>query len=77
MHEPTANRQTHWNFGNPRGNPVSLEEFLAQQEVAGFSFTGVKLSPEQYLNHLVKQHVCENCQEEGHEEITTPEVKIT
>ncbi len=56
--------------------------------------TGVKLSPEQYLNHLVnltngllrtgiyadghglimRQHVCEDCQEEGHEELTTPEV---
>jgi hypothetical protein len=20
--KPTADRQTHWNFGNPRGNPV-------------------------------------------------------
>jgi hypothetical protein len=36
--KPTVNRQTHWNFGNPHGNPVSLEEFLAQQEAAGFSF---------------------------------------
>jgi hypothetical protein len=31
----TANRQTHWNLGNPRG--ISLEEFLAEQEAAGFS----------------------------------------
>jgi len=27
-----------WNFGDPHGDPVSLEEFLAQQEAAGFSF---------------------------------------
>jgi len=31
MLKPTADRQTHWNFGDPHGNPVSLEEFLAQQ----------------------------------------------
>ena len=36
--KPTVNRQAHWNFGNPHGNAVSLEEFLAQQEAAGFSF---------------------------------------
>jgi hypothetical protein len=38
MLKPTANRQTHWNFGGPRGNPVSLEKFLAEQNAAGFSF---------------------------------------
>jgi len=38
MLKPTANLQTHWNFGDPHGNPVSLEEFLTQQEAAGFSF---------------------------------------
>jgi hypothetical protein len=37
MLKPT-NRQTHWNFGDPHGDPVSPEEFLAQQEAAGFSF---------------------------------------
>jgi hypothetical protein len=38
MLKPTANRQTHWNFGDPHDNPVSLEEFLTQQKAAGFSF---------------------------------------
>ena len=38
MLKPTANRQTHWNFGDPQDSPVSLEEFLAEQEAAGFSF---------------------------------------
>jgi hypothetical protein len=38
MPEPTANLRTHWNFGDPRGAPVTLEEFLAEQEAAGFSF---------------------------------------
>jgi hypothetical protein len=33
-----ANRQTHWNFGNPRGTPVSLDEFLAEKEAAGVEF---------------------------------------
>jgi hypothetical protein len=36
--KPKIDRQTHWNFGNPNGNPLSLEEFLAEQEAAGFSF---------------------------------------
>ncbi len=36
--KPPVNRQTHWDFGNPHGDPVPLEEFLAQQEAAGFSF---------------------------------------
>ena len=36
--KPPVNRQTHWNFGNPHGDPVPLEEFLAHQEAAGFSF---------------------------------------
>jgi hypothetical protein len=38
MLKPTADRQTHWNFGDSHGNPVSMEEFLAEQEAAGFSF---------------------------------------
>jgi hypothetical protein len=38
MLKPTVNRQTHWNFGDPHGGPVPLEEFLAQQEAVGFSF---------------------------------------
>jgi hypothetical protein len=38
MLKPTVNRQTHWNFGDPRGGPVSLEEFLAQQAADAFSF---------------------------------------
>jgi hypothetical protein len=28
----------HWNFGDPHGNPVSLDEFLAQKEAAGVEF---------------------------------------
>ena len=36
--KPPVNRQTHWNFGDPHGNPVSLEEFLTQQEAAGIAF---------------------------------------
>jgi hypothetical protein len=27
-------RKTHWNFGDPHGHPVSLDEFLAQKEAA-------------------------------------------
>ena len=38
MLKPTANRQTHWNFGDSRGASLSLDEFLAQKEAAGVEF---------------------------------------
>jgi hypothetical protein len=38
MLKPTAKRPRHWNFGDPDGKPVSLEEFLTEQEAAGFNF---------------------------------------
>jgi hypothetical protein len=31
-------RETHWNFGKPRGTPVSLDEFLAEKNAAGVKF---------------------------------------
>jgi hypothetical protein len=36
--KPKIDRQTHWNFGNPNGNPVSLKEFLTQKEADGVEF---------------------------------------
>jgi hypothetical protein len=38
MLKPTADRQTHWNFGDSRGASLSLDEFLAQKEAAGVEF---------------------------------------
>ena len=35
--QPVA-QETRWNFGNSRGNPLSLDEFLVQKQAAGFSF---------------------------------------
>ena len=64
MHEPAINRQTHWNFGNPHGNPVSLEEFLAQQEAAGFSFFEGKEPWLKGLHELSWQTFFKVCTEE-------------
>src|ERR1700730_8514834 len=36
--KPKIDRQTHLNFGNPNGNPVSLKEFLTQKEADGVEF---------------------------------------
>ena len=38
MLKPTADSQTHWNFGDSRGTSLSLDEFLAQKEAAGVEF---------------------------------------
>jgi hypothetical protein len=49
--KPSADRQTHWNFGDSSSTPVSLDEFLNQKEADGFEFFAGK---EPWLKGLQK-----------------------